>query len=140
MEAAGVRDAPGPGRDAAAAPGKVRTPGRHAAAVRVIADDLNGRGYPVTWVVDRRLVSGGFPLQVVAKVSVVRVLNISLDPGDDEGADASLVWRVTMGRPSSVRWEQSAALRLGADSLDGEHVVREALRALGLPLQRVYHY
>lgn len=137
MEAAGVRMPAGPsGRDAT--PGRAaasRTPDRHAAAVHVIADDLNGRGYPVTWVVDRQLLAGDFPLQVVAKVSVVRVLNISLDTRG-EGAAPAVVWRVSMGRPSSVRWEQSAVLDLGADSLDGERVVREALRAVGLPLQR----
>ncbi|GGV19135.1 hypothetical protein [Streptomyces spectabilis] len=138
MEAAGVRtpaepsgrDAPVPGRGTAS-----RAPDRHAAVVHAIADDLNGRGYPVTWVVDRQLLAGDFPLQVVAKVSVVRVLNIALDVRGD-GAAPAVVWRVSMGRPSSVRWEQSAVLDLGAEGLDGERVVREALRSVGLPLQR----
>ncbi|MEU2559552.1 hypothetical protein ABZ626_09490 [Streptomyces longispororuber] len=150
--AAGVRTASGPGperraeavpcgaedtaRGADAAPAPALTPAGHTAAVHAVADDLNGRGYPVTWVVDRRLLDGDFPLQVVAKVSVVRVLNIALDVRGDDGA---LVWRVSMGRPSSVRWEQSATLELGAASLDGERVVREALRAVGLPWQRAIH-
>ncbi|WP_030682663.1 hypothetical protein [Streptomyces sp. NRRL B-1347] len=138
MEAAGVRTPAEPsGRDAAA-PGRTaasRTPDCHAAAVHAIADDLNGRGYPVTWVVDRQLLAGDFPLQVVAKVSVVRVLNIALDTRGD-GAAPAVLWRVSMGRPSSVRWEQSAVLDLGTGSLDGERVVREALRSVGLPLQR----
>lgn len=103
------------------------------ALLHAMAADLNGRGYPVTWVVDRQMLAGDFPLQVVAKVSVVRVLNIALD---DQGPS----WQVSMGRPSSVRWEQSAVLDLGAAALDAECVVRAALRALGLPLQRaVYH-
>ncbi|WJV47301.1 hypothetical protein [Streptomyces flavofungini] len=104
-----------------------------AALLHAMAADLNGRGYPVTWVVDRQMLAGDFPLQVVAKVSVVRVLNIALD-------DRGPAWQVSMGRPSSVRWEQSAVLDLGPDGLDAESVVRAALRALGLPLQRaVYH-
>lgn len=104
-----------------------------ATLLHAMAADLNGRGYPVTWVVDRQMLAGDFPLQVVAKVSVVRVLNIALD-------DRGSVWQVSMGRPSSVRWEQSAVLDLGAEALDAECVVRSALRALGLPLQRaVYH-
>ncbi|MFH9069543.1 hypothetical protein [Streptomyces alboflavus] len=104
-----------------------------ATLLHAMAADLNGRGYPVTWVVDRQMLAGDFPLQVVAKVSVVRVLNIALD-------DRGPVWQVSMGRPSSVRWEQSAVLDLGAEALDAECVVRSALRALGLPLQRaVYH-
>ncbi|EPH46374.1 hypothetical protein ABT390_12745 [Streptomyces aurantiacus] len=105
--------------------------------MHAIAADLNGRGYPVTWVVDRRTLAGDFPLQVVAKVSVVRVLNIALD---DRPSPCAPSWQVSMGRPSSVRWEQSAVLALGPGGLDAECVVREALRALGLPLQRaVYH-
>ncbi|MGA4840612.1 hypothetical protein [Streptomyces sp. G45] len=142
----------------------VLAPSCLASVVHCIAGDLNGRGYPVTWVVDRQLLVGGLPLQVVAKVSVVRVLNIAFSggrgerggPGErDEGGERdeqgervvwrehcerAVSWRVTMGRPSSVRWEQSALLDLGADGLDGERVVRAALRALGLPQQRaVYH-
>ncbi|MFD9909701.1 hypothetical protein [Streptomyces sp. NPDC059063] len=113
-------------------------PARLAPVVHTIAGDLNGRGYPVTWVVDRQHLVGDFPLQVVAKVSVVRVLNIACTGSTRDARAPS--WRVTMGRPSSVRWEQTAVLDLGADGLNGERVVREALLALGLPLQRaIYH-
>ncbi|MFH8794161.1 hypothetical protein [Streptomyces sp. NPDC017941] len=112
-------------------------PASFAAVVHSMADDLNGRGYPVTWVVDRQLIAGDFPLQVVAKVSVVRVLNIALD---DRPSPLAPRWQVSMGRPSSVRWEQSAVLHLGSGGLDAECVVREALRAVGLPLQRALHH
>ncbi|QIB44547.1 hypothetical protein [Streptomyces aureoverticillatus] len=125
------------GWDAVPPPAAGLAPACYSPVMHAIAADLNGRGYPVTWVVDRQMLAGDFPLQVIAKVSVVRVLNIALD---DRPSPRGPSWQVSMGRPSSVRWEQSAVLELGAGALDAECVVREALRALGLPLQRaVYH-